>query len=356
MTKETLGYVRLEWTCPNCGSKNPGPEKSCSECGGPQPEDIKFEQGAQEKLISDEAEIARAKAGPDVHCAFCGARNPAGAESCTQCGANLAEAEARARGRVVGAHRAKRAPDIACPSCGALNPANAHECAKCGASMARRERVVRRAAPSKQSNWRLIGAIILGGIALLCVVFFILSSRTKDVTGKVQSVSWTRSIAIEELGPVAHEDWRSQIPSEADVGSCTKKAHHIQDSPDPDARKICGTPYTVDTGSGYGEVVQDCQYEVYRDWCEYTVEEWRQVDPVLLEGQDFNPRWPSVQLRSDQREGEREENYKCIFDSDGKTYTYSTRQFDQFTRCEIGSRWTLKVNTFNAVVDIESAK
>ncbi len=356
MTKETLGYVRLEWTCPNCGSKNPGPEKSCSECGGPQPEDVKFEQQAQEKLISDEAEIARAKTGPDVHCAFCGARNPAGAESCTQCGADLTAAEARARGRVVGAHRAKRAPDVACPSCGALNPANAHECAKCGASMARRERVARKATPSKTSNWRLIGAVVLGGIALLCVVFFILSSRTKDVTGKVQSVSWTRSIAIEELGPVEHEDWRSQIPSDANIGSCTQKAHHTQDSPAPDARKICGTPYTVDTGSGYGEVVQDCQYEVYRDWCEYTVEEWQQVDPIVIEGQDFNPSWPTVKLGPNQREGEREESYKCIFDSDGKTYTYNTRQFDAFTRCEIGSRWTLKVNTFNAVVDIESAK
>ncbi len=62
MTKETIGYVRLEWTCPNCGSKNPGPEKSCTNCGAAQPEDVSFEQPAQETLVSDEEEIARIKA------------------------------------------------------------------------------------------------------------------------------------------------------------------------------------------------------------------------------------------------------------------------------------------------------
>ena len=110
MTKKTLGYVHLEWACPNCQRKNPGPQKFCNGCGAPQPEDVEFIQAAEEKLITDEAEIARAKAGPDVHCPYCGARNPGDAEFCGGCGGNLAEAAARESGRVVGSHRDKPAP------------------------------------------------------------------------------------------------------------------------------------------------------------------------------------------------------------------------------------------------------
>lgn len=356
MTKETIGYVKLEWECPSCGSRNPGPQKTCGECGAPQPQDVQFEQAAVEQLITDEAEIARAKAGPDVHCAYCGARNPATAETCTQCGADLTAAEARASFGVLGAHRDKPAADVPCPSCGALNPATAHDCAQCGASMARpkpRPRVARRAAQARQGGCGWVAYAIIGGVILLAAILFFLSTRTTDVVGRVTSVGWTRSIAIQGLRPVTHEDWRDDVPSDGVVGKCTSKAHHTQDDPAPNADKVCGTPYTVDTGSGFGEVVQDCVYQVYQDWCEYTVDEWQVIDTITQEGQDYRPQWPITQLAAGQREGEREESYSCVFDADGKSYTYRTRDTEKFTRCEIGSRWTLKVNALNAVVDME---
>ncbi|MGQ9683479.1 MAG: zinc finger protein [Anaerolineae bacterium] len=78
MPKESLGYVRLEWTCPNCGTRNPGPQNKCAGCGAPQPADTAFTQAPQEQLLTDQAEIARAVSGADVHCPYCGARNPAG--------------------------------------------------------------------------------------------------------------------------------------------------------------------------------------------------------------------------------------------------------------------------------------
>ncbi len=356
MSKETLGYVRLEWTCPNCGAKNPGPQKLCAGCGAPQPEDVKFEQPAREELVTDEAEIARAKAGPDVHCAYCGARNPAGAEICTQCGADLTEAAARASGQVLGAHRTGPVEQVPCPSCGAPNPATALKCSQCGASMARPKPAPSKPATTKKKGCGLVAGIVGGAVVLLVALFFILSARTQDVVGTVQSVSWTRSIAIEELGPVTHEDWRDEIPSDAVVGTCTQKVHHTQSEPAPNAEKVCGTPYTVDKGSGYGEVVQDCEYQVYADWCKYTVEEWQAVDEATLSGDDLNPRWPNLQLNTDQREGERKEHYEIIFDTDGKRYTYKTGDAAEFAQCQIGSRWILKVNTFNAVTSIEPAR
>ncbi|NJN94563.1 MAG: zinc ribbon domain-containing protein [Anaerolineales bacterium] len=92
MTRKTLGYVKLIWNCPNCGSRNPGPQKTCSNCGTPQPDNVKFEQLPQSELVTDAAEIAQAKAGPDVHCYYCGSRNAASAKVCSQCGADLTQA------------------------------------------------------------------------------------------------------------------------------------------------------------------------------------------------------------------------------------------------------------------------
>lgn len=355
--KETLGHVKLEWTCPRCGSKNPGPEPKCLGCGAPQAEDVDFEQAAQEELLTDEQEIARAKSGPDVHCAYCGARHRADAKKCPQCGADLREGRKRKSGQVVGAHRPQKAGETPCPACGALNPANTLKCPQCGASMAQAKKSFRAAAAAPASNK---GCAIGCGIAIaafvaLIVIFVILTSRTHDIVGRVQSASWTRSIAIEALGPVSYAGWRDEIPLGATLGACRDKVHHSQPDPLPNAEKVCGTPYTVDLGNGYGEVVQDCEYNVYADWCQYTVAEWREVDRVELNGADFNPRWPQVKLRSGQREGQYHESYQILFMVNDKEYTYKTDDENQFLRCEIGSRWTLKVNTFDKVMSIKAA-
>jgi len=87
MAKETVGYVRLEWVLPNCGAKNPGPQKTCSSCGAAQPTNVKFQQAAQEEIITDKEELSRAATGPDIHCPYCGARNPAGTKNCTSAAA-----------------------------------------------------------------------------------------------------------------------------------------------------------------------------------------------------------------------------------------------------------------------------
>jgi hypothetical protein len=131
--------------------------------------------------------------------------------------------------------------------------------------------------------------------------------------------------------------------------------HHTQDEPDPNAKKVCGTAYTMDTGSGHGEVVQDCEYQVYADWCEYTAEEWKQVDAATVSGNDLNPRWPTLQLGPDQREGGREESYEVVFDTDGTKYTYTTSDATEFAQCQAGSRWVLTINKLNRVVSIKPA-
>lgn len=61
MARKKIGHVELQWTCPNCASLNPGPEKLCGNCGAPQPKDVEFFQAKRQELISDEGKLRRLK-------------------------------------------------------------------------------------------------------------------------------------------------------------------------------------------------------------------------------------------------------------------------------------------------------
>ena len=358
MARKTVGFTQLEWTCPNCGSRNPGPQKTCSGCGAAQPAGVKFEQTEHAELLTDQAEIEHAKAGADIHCAFCGARNPAGTKICTNCGADLSQGTQHASGEVVGAFETGPVEQKPCPTCGALNPENALRCAKCGAPLVRPK-----ASPAPQAsaqttrktNWLLWGGLaVLGLVVAACLVFFVLAGiSTKQLVGTVQSVSWQRSIAIESLGPVTKEGWKTDIPDNAKVGSCSLKYKSMQDQPAPVATEECGTPYSVDKGNGYSEVVKDSQYRVYEDSCSYTVDEWHQTDQAVLQGNDLNLRWPEPALSSQQRLGDRSEDYSVVLSTSQGSYTYKTSDASLFSQCKPGSTWNLKFNAFNTVISIQ---
>jgi ribosomal protein L40E len=357
MPQETVGYVNLEWTCKRCGSKNPGTTKICTSCGNVMSETDKFELPAQQELIKDEAVIAEAEGGPDVTCKYCGARNAAGAKICSQCSADLTQATARQSGEVLGAFSAEKKPDVKCPYCGELNPATALKCSKCAGSLSARPVDQAKAAPPapvKANRMPLFIGICVGLVALIiCGLLFF---RTTDTSAAVKGVQWQRAIEIMEERPTQHETWRDQIPSGVDVGSCELKVRGTQNDPAPNSEKICGTPYTVDTGTGAGKVVQDCQYQVTDDWCAYTQLEWTVVDSVVTKGADANPEWPVVNLRADQREGNRREAYAVFFSSDGKEYQMSAASASDLAKYVVGSRWKLKVNALGGVVSAEAAK
>jgi hypothetical protein len=354
MTKKSLGYVELEWTCPRCHNRNPGTHEFCSGCGGPMPEDVEFEQPLEEKFLTDADKIARAKAGPDRHCPYCNARNRGDAKFCGGCGGDLSEAAVRKAGKVLGAHRGGSAGTIRCPSCNAENPASARKCASCGASLA--DTRAKKDDKSKTESKPMSSGVIIG-VALFflvaCIGLIVLLTRTESLVGQVQSVSWTRSIPILALGEVEDEAFYDEIPSNAEVGNCTLELYNTYDEPVAGAVEVCGEPYTVDTGSGVGEVVQDCVYELYEEYCSYTVPDWIEVDMITSSGANLDPYWPTVSLLVGQQEGEGTETYEIIFIADDERYTYTTESESEFGRYEIGSSWNLKVNTLGAVVSVE---
>jgi hypothetical protein len=360
MPKEILGYVNLEWTCPKCNNRNPGPEKTCLSCGAPQPKDVQFIQAEQQELSQDEVLKKTAQAGADIHCAFCGTRNPAGASICSQCGADLKTGTRREVGRVVGAFKAGPAKQIACPNCGTMNPETALKCTQCGAQLALNQAVAvvppLAGASLKSNKWVWIAG---AAFILLCICAVIsyafLSAPRLSQTGIVEDVEWQTSVPIEELGPVTHTAWQDEIPPGGQVGSCEDKVRQTVDTEPGGGKynKVCGTPYTLDTGSGVGEVVQDCQFEILAPYCEYTVQEWQVVDEAKQTGSDLVPVFANPQLSGNQRLGDEHASYVIVFEADKGQYTYNISSLEEFQKFQIGSQWILKINSFGNVVSVE---
>lgn len=357
MAKKSLGHIELQWTCPNCNGINPGPEKTCLSCGSPQPVDVIFEQAAHQELITSEDKLADAQKGADIHCPYCGTRNVAGAETCTQCGGDLVSGKKRISGQVVGAFQTGPVGQVPCPRCGAENPETAKSCSQCGASM--KMDVIKETpqteVPKKFSmtnRWIVIASLI--GLLVICVLLYFGFFSTENVTGTVQSGQWIRSVPLEIFGPVKYADFTDQIPDQAEILSCIEKYHHTQDEPAENATEICGTPYNVDKGSGYAEVVQDCVYQVYQEYCDYTIEEWYVSETVSLKGSDYNPMWPQVVSGEGQRPGDnRSETYIIVFQTENGVKSYTTTDYQLFIEAQPGTEWILQVNPIGGIIGIE---
>jgi DNA-directed RNA polymerase subunit RPC12/RpoP len=359
MARETIGYTRLEWVCPNCGGKNPGPQKTCSTCGAPQPENVAFQTPARDELITDAAESQKAEAGPDIHCPYCGARNAAGSPTCTQCGGDLKGGAIRSAGQVLGALNQAPQKMVNCPSCASPNPDTATRCSNCGATLAPASQpavqpISQPASQKKSSSlWMwAVGGLLL--IALACGTFWLVSQATKrtDMNATVQSVAWERNIAIEKYGPVTKDNWKDQVPADAVLGVCEWRDHHTQDQPADNATKVCGTPYKVDKGNGFSAVVQDCEYQVKKEYCKYTINEWSKFNQVTASGSDLNPVWPDPKINDKNlRQGDKNETYTVLFDGNGRNYTYHPAAPDYY-KYQIGSGWKLVLNGFDSIVSV----
>jgi uncharacterized OB-fold protein len=325
MARKSLGFIPLIWVCPSCGTQNPGQIKSCTACGAPQPDDIEFLRVDEEQFnfIKDEALIRMAKAGPDIHCPYCGTRNTAGTEYCKKCGGeiSLGGKARKTGGKVRTAAEAQQAQASARPS---------------------------EPTPKPKKKLSTIATILIAiaGLALIaaCIVVILILTKTEEIKAVVTDVQWERSIAIEAYSPVTKSDWWDEIPADGELMSCTEKHRYTSDEPTANATEVCGEEYVEDTGTGVGEVVQDCVYEVYDDYCDYTVMEWVVVETVTETGDDLDPFWPNVALMTDEREGERTEEYTIFFADNNKTYEYTTSDEALFLMADSGSDWVLDVS------------
>ncbi len=358
MSKKSLGYVELEWTCPFCSTRNSGRVKVCRSCGAPQPKDVQFHQAGEDKIVTDQEGLEMAQAGPDIHCPFCGTRNPSTNTKCSRCGGDLTGGEQRESGQVIGAAQAKPAPDIVCQFCGTANPATNVKCSNCSAPLgaAARPKPTPAAAPAKSNPMMMIiiGIILLlvcGGIAF----FMMRGMSTESNVARVTGVNWKRSIVVLGYAPVTYSTWADQVPQDANVNYCSERERQRSGVPAANSEEVCGTPYLLDQGSGFAEMVQDCQYIIYDDYCEYTVVELQPVGVLDQTGTDMNPFWPESRLGQDQQLGERDEVYQITFDVDGRRVVYQTTNVNEYLQFQPGTDWTVEVNGFGSIVDIDPA-
>ncbi|MEW6403850.1 MAG: zinc-ribbon domain-containing protein [Chloroflexota bacterium] len=344
--KRSRGFIQLEWECPNCSSRNPGPVKTCANCGAPQPENVEFVQPTEQKLVTDEKSIEAAKAGADIHCGFCGTRNAATATVCSQCGADLKEGKARQSGRVMQPTQAGP-KTVNCTNCGTENPSANTICSKCGAPLPRT--MAPQAAPAqmpkataapRKTNWLLIGGIAAGLLACCLAVLFIFVFPSASVQATVADVQWQTSVPVQEQSEVRHSDETGSPPSGAYDVSC-----HTE------TEQICEQK-TVDRGNGYAEIVEEC-HDQSTEYCSYTVLEWETIQTYTLDGNDLFPVYAEPGIASGQRTGSASESFTVFFETEKGPKTYSPGSLSEFQQFEIGSAWTLKMNRVGAILSVE---
>ncbi len=201
MARKSIGYVQLEWNCPSCGVRNIGTQRICQGCGLPQPDNVSFQKPAQDRIIEDEKLISAAKKGADIHCAYCGARNPAGSINCIQCAADLTSGKKRQAGVILGALQTAEVPQQLCANCKTPNPETNKTCSKCGAPLKNSSQPLSVDLPKKKINpiWIILAAIVGVIICVLLAITLFSGGDTSSVTGVVDSVYWERSVAIQSM-------------------------------------------------------------------------------------------------------------------------------------------------------------
>ena len=349
--RRTIGYIQNEWTCPNCDTRNKGGAKTCENCGAPQPENVQFELPSEQKLVTEQDQIKAAQGGADIHCPFCGTRNPADAKTCSQCGGDLVEGKAREAGRVMQSPP-PQPKVVKCDNCGVENPGGNALCSNCGSPLPKVSALqstpiipvagTRPAATltaPKKTNWLLIGGII-AALAICCIAALALFLPSKSVEATVVDVHWQTSVPVQEIQAVSHSDEPGSPPSDAYNVSCYD-----------DSRDVC-EQRTIDKGNGYSEVVEECHTET-QQYCSYTVDEWTTIQTYPLEGNDLRPIYDSPNIASDQRLGSASENLTVVFSTSNGEETYSPNSVSEFQQYSIGSTWTLRMNAIGNVVSVE---
>ncbi|NJN79431.1 MAG: zinc ribbon domain-containing protein [Anaerolineales bacterium] len=303
----------------------------------------------QMKNITDERIVSAAKAGADIHCGFCGTRNPATAITCSQCGGDLKEGKARQAGQLMQA-APKQAINIKCANCNFENKSSATTCEQCGAPLPKQNIPQAQAAAGKSSvpvetkrkrpNWLLFGGI--GAFLILCCVaiLFLFVFPSQSITGTVTDVYWKTSVPVQEVQPVSYSNERGSPPSDAYNVSCYN-----------DSQEVCEEK-TIDQGNGYAEVVTECHTET-EQYCSYTVDEWTTIQTYSLDGDDLYPVYADPSLAFDQRTGSASETLTVYFSTSEGQLTYSPDSVNQFEQFQLGSTWTIKLNALGSVISVE---
>ncbi|MBN2430754.1 MAG: zinc ribbon domain-containing protein [Acidobacteria bacterium] len=312
------------WDCPVCGRTGiRGSQKYCGGCGHPRGNDVRFYLPEDAPEVTAAEELARAQAGPDWICAYCGADNPGTDGFCSGCGAPPDDG----RRREVREIRPDQPADAPPP-------------------------VMPAAASSRRSKGWWIGCAGLLALILLVAVILFLVFRPRSAELKVEGHGWQRTMSVEAFRTLAETGWQGEIPADARILARSRQVRsHRQVQVGTERREKVVTERrqagtrkvkvgVKDLGNGYFEDIYEDQpvYEdvqktvtveepVYREepvyaiQIRYEVDRWIKIPDKTAGGRGRQAQWPS--LADNERAVQRKAAYTVFFrDADGDTYEY----------------------------------
>lgn len=340
------------WDCPHCGNvANRGPDKHCPACGSGRGADVKIYLPENAREVQEEAELARANAGPDWSCSYCQVDNWATARFCVNCGAGQDGSAPR-------------------PVVDTLYTKPAEE-----------------PKPGTRSYRKLLLGCV--GLPLLLLFLLIWMAMPSKADLKVVGHAWQRVIHSEDYRKVDESDWDNAVPAGAEVQRTSREIHHYNKVQIGTERKTRTKSERVQVGServkvgtrnkgnGYFEDVYENRpkYEtrtstetysepvyrddpVYRTKVYYKIWKWVPGSDATAAGQDLNPRWPDFQADPKQhREHGREEHYevKLVDAKKNKPYSYEAKSEVEWRQFQDGQTYPGKVSR-SKCVELKSSK
>jgi len=325
------------WDCRACGHKRiDGPLEKCTGCGQPRDRHVEFYTDDDAAVVEDPEMIARARAGADWRCKYCGAENRAGIMDCHQCGAGP-DGSKRREEQYIPNQPGAAVPGAAVP--GALSPAT----------------------PAKKSNALVILLIVLGVIGALGAGVWFLFLRTTEEKVEVTSVAWQKTLQIEERRVETLKAWANEVPKGAKVLKREQK---------PREKKVKDGTKKVkvgkkDLGNGmfediYEEKPKFTTKKVDDTWVTFEIEKWVKGKKLKDETKDGSePDKPKFTKSKKKRAGKRENKLVIgLKDGEGEKYTYELDLSDvknpkkEVASFKKGDKYTAEVNTVGKVLEL----
>jgi len=387
--------IELTWTCSSCQTKNLGRYKVCQRCGSPKDASESFEMPGDSRAVAsvtDPALLARAHAGRDWRCTYCGFDQLRSDAHCARCGASATTGVETHGG-----------PNVA-------GGGPAVDVARLFTGFGRGPWGVR-SRPSAESVAKVALAtgaaafVVFASCVALAFGMRMWTNRARDIV--VASTSWERVVHVDRYRVFSREGFAEARPAGSfDVRSLGPRHHHdeaildhyetvayterVQDGFDTETyteNVACGQDCTslpescheecTDNGNGFASCHDVCsgggqtcsprycmetrtrQVPRFRDdprtrqepryryeprsaeWFAWSEWAWGEDRVVRASGHDDRPRWPSadeerlgVRLGEGERERERREaRYGVVLrDEDGSTYALTPETEDDFLR------------------------
>lgn len=311
------------WDCPYCDATGiRGPLNECSNCGAPRDKDVKIYLPDDAAEVTEDQALAKAKAGADWRCAYCGRENPVGQTICQECGA-APDGSGGKRETGIVEDKPKPAP----------RPA---------------------ARPAKKKGgilWIVLGVILAIGLGLYFFVF-----RIHAETVKVLSHEWERVIQIEKFKKVTEQGWENEVPHNARVLSRNRELFKTEKIKVGSKKVKAGKK---DLGNGYFEDVfkDEPIYEekkIFKDKVSYEVERWMPERKAKAAGSDLMPAWPTVQLNAQERQTDKTETLKIVVElKGGERESFSLTDMKRWKWYENGKSYKAEVRASGGISELE---